>query len=196
MRRQIVLHVALGVILLASGLPVQAKANEQDQEQLRQLLKETRDAVNSRNVPALTALFAKGFSATMIDQSVVTTPQGMQAYFTKWFGGKQPFIKKLTIDPVADIKTQIYDGKFGIVRGRDSEAYQLSNGNSYTFKTRWTATVIKDNGQWKILTVHNATNFLHNPLLSATERTLYYSAGGAAVLGLIFGFFLGRRRRA
>ena len=100
------------------------------------------------------------------------------------------------MDPVADAPTKIYDDRFGVVRGSNTEMYELANGNAYTFKTRWTATMIKDQGTWKILAIHNGTNFLDNPLLEAAEDSVYYFGGGGLVIGLILGVLIGRRRGA
>ena len=85
------------------------------------------------------------------------------------------------------------------VRGSGDEDYVLSDKRFFPMKTRWTATVAKDaSGKWRILTLHIGTNFLDNPILSMAENSAkYFAAGGAGVgliLGLIFGFFWGRRK--
>jgi hypothetical protein len=86
-----------------------------------------------------------------------------------------------------------------VVRGSGKEDYVLSDERFFPMVTRWTATVSKDDdGHWRILTLHMATDFLDNPILSMAENSAkYFGAGGAAVgllLGLVFGFMWGRRK--
>jgi ketosteroid isomerase-like protein len=188
-------RIACALVCAVWTWSAHAQAHEQDHEQLRNLLAETRDAINSANFAALEPLFYEPFSATLLNQDVVTTSQELTGFFDQWFKGDTAIIKSLTMDPVADAQTEIYDGTFGIARGSNTEVYELVNGKAYTFKTRWTATVIKDEDRWKILAVHNGTNFLDNPLLAVAERAGYYYAGGALLVGVLIGFFLGRARR-
>lgn len=171
-----------------------APAQDQDREQLRGLLEKTRDAINSGQFADLNPLFHNTFSATMINQDLATSRDELQAFFKKWFKGDGAIVKKLTMNPVADAPTKIYDDRFGVARGSNTEVYELTNGKTYTFKTRWTATMIKDQGTWKILAIHNGTNFLDNPLLEAAEGSVYYFGGGGLVIGLILGVLIGRRR--
>jgi hypothetical protein len=49
------------------------------------------------------------------------------------------------------------------------ERYELADGRGFDIAGRWTATMIKDNGQWRILAIHAGTNFLDNPVINAIE---------------------------
>ncbi len=75
----------------------------------------------------------------------------------------------------------------------------MADGRSFDIDGRWTATAMKDDGQWKVLAIHSGTNFLDNPVLSAIERSTLYVASGAGAAGVVLGFLVGffvRRRRA
>jgi hypothetical protein len=49
---------------------------------------------------------------------------------------------------------QIYTATFAVARGSTKERYELADGRGFDFDGRWTATAIRDNGQWKVLAVH------------------------------------------
>ena len=189
-------RIAFSAVLLMVAFAASAQNQEQDHEQLRGLLEKTRDAVNSGQFANLMPLFHDPFAATTINQELVTSREELQGFFERWFKGDGAIIKKLTMDPEADAPTEIYDGKFGIARGSNTEVYELANGKTYALKVRWTATLIKDEGTWKILAIHNGTNFLDNPLLEAAEGSILYFGAGGLVVGLIAGVLIGRRRRA
>jgi len=192
MKRKLICRIA-AILLLLAPLPAHAAAGsgtEADHQQLRALLAVVRDAVNNRDVAALTPYLHTPFAATMITQDLITTPEELQAYYDKWMRGDNAFVKKLTIAPEADALTQIYDDKYGIVYGSNVENYELATGNNYTLHSRWTATVIKDDGRWKLLTVHAGINFVDNPVLAAATENTTLIGAGAGVIGLLVGLLL------
>ena len=74
----------------------------------------------------------------------------------------------------------------------------MADGRSFDMAGRWTATMIKEDGQWKLLAIHSGTNFLDNPVLNAVEKSTVYTGGGGLAVGLAVGFLVGffvRRRR-
>lgn len=188
---------AILILLIGLLAPIAVSAQDQgdaytkDHEQLRELLVSLRDAVNAKQFEALDQNFYSTFSVTTVDQSVLTTGDEIKTFFERWFGGDDAFIKNFTMNPEADKLTQIYGGKIGVVRGRNTESYELATGKTYTIKSRWTATLIKDDGRWKILTIHNGVNFVDNPVLAAVEQASLYLGIGGILAGLLAGLFFG-----
>ncbi|MCP4073447.1 MAG: hypothetical protein GY742_17170 [Hyphomicrobiales bacterium] len=164
-----------------------ADPNGPDHEQLHQLLISITETINQGRFRDVEKFFYKDFAGTVITQDVLTSKKDIDAYFDKWFSGDSALIKSLKIAPEADALSRIYDDKFATVYGSNIETYELTNGKIYEVNSRWTASLIKDQGTWKILTVHNGVNFLDNPVLTvAGQSTLWFGAGG-----LLIGFFIG-----
>ena len=78
-------RTAFVALLLLVAFPAPAQGQEQDREQLRGLLEKTRDAINSARFADLNPLFYDSFSATMINQDLVTNQAELQAFFERWF---------------------------------------------------------------------------------------------------------------
>ena len=197
LRRISMMFIAI-VLLAGPSTAIAQEANAKDHEQLRALLTSLTEAINAGRFGELEQYLYEPFSATMINQETVTTPEELRAYFEKWVSGDGALIKKLTISPEAGELTVIYDGKYGTVRGTNLESYELATGNTYQLTSRWTATVVKDNGQWKILTIHSGVNIIDNPILTAAKESLTtFAAGGVAggILGTLILCWLFRRRR-
>ena len=197
---------AIGLVLagcLSAPQTLSAQEEEEphaeDHEQLRAMLVLLRDAVNAKDFRALEPHMYSTFSATMIDQNLLTTTDEFTRYFERLFVGDDPLITSLTMSPVADELTQIYDDKYGIARGGNTEVYELASGKTYTLESRWTATLIKDDDQWKLLAIHSGVNFLDNPILAAAGRaSIYFGSGGLAIgllAGLLFGWYFRVARR-
>jgi hypothetical protein len=162
----------------------------EDKRQLQALLETVRNAVNTRDLKVLNGCFSENFSATMIDQKIVTTRQGLEDYYREVFTGEKAIVKSLVIAPEADALTRIHEGTFGTVYGRNVERYELTNGKKFTILSRWTAAVIKADGTWKITAIHNGVDFADNPLLAETRKSRIHFAAIGIVAGVIAGVLI------
>src|SRR5262245_10162128 len=89
--------------------------------------------------------------------------------------------------------TILHGDNAGISYGTSVAHYKLL-GMEFDLKNHWTATVVKDGGQWKIAAYHVSGNILDNPVLNAAKNWLYWVGGIALAAGLIVGLLIGRRR--
>lgn len=160
-------------------------------QELRVLLQGIETAINTEKYGDLKQYFDEKLHVTTINQNVVATPDGIDAYFKEWFG-PGGYLKRMEIKLNPDALTQLYgdheNPSWGLVYGGGVENYQLTDGRFLPMKTRWTATVIKESdGKWRILALHIGANFYSNPIFDAVkDSTKYYAAGGLA-LGLLLG---------
>lgn len=197
MFRRFILTVAL---LSVAPLLAAQETDEAIHNELRQLLSGIEQAVNSESYGDLAQYFHDSARITTINQEVISSSEEIEPYFDKWFG-EGGYLKSLKMKLEADALTEFYaDKTFGVVRGSGDEDYVLSDTRFFPMKTRWTATVSKnDAGEWRILTLHIGTNFLDNPILDMAEGSVKSVATGAGVigllLGLVLGFVFGRRRK-
>ena len=185
------------------GGSLSADSNNKDQaihNELRILLRGIESAVNSERYEQLPQYFHKDMTVTMSNQEVLHSYDDIAKFFSFWFGenGKLDHVKmKLT----ADGPTKLYANKtMGVVYGNGVEDTYLSDGRFFPMKTRWSATVIKDqDGKWRILLLHVGVNFLDNPVLSLIEdngKNLILFGGIVGLLiGLGIGFMLWRKRK-
>jgi hypothetical protein len=197
--KPLALAIALCVMLLGRPLLAQNAPQAADHEALRKLKTDVITAINTRNVQSMDTLLHKPFMSTLITQDSFTDIDRLKAYFDDLFTRSVLRINKITMEAEPDESAQIYTGTFAVARGGTKEVYELGDGRTYTIPGRWTATTIKDNGQWKVLAAHTGVNFIDNPVMTAVEKsTLYFGAGGVAVgavIGFLLGFFIRRKRQ-
>lgn len=192
------------VLMFLGGINfLSAAADEPDHlihEELREVIGGIEQAVNSEHYDQLGQYFHKNMRVTTSNQEFLTSNEDITKFFNFWFG-PGGFLKKVEMKLEADALTEFYaDKTIGIVRGSGVENCYLSDSRFFPMKTRWTATVIKDeDGKWRILSLHIGVNFLDNPVLNvAKESTNYIVAAGAAVgfaIGLLIGILVWRKRR-
>jgi hypothetical protein len=192
------------IMMMVLFMGASADVSEQDHEihqELRGVLKGIEEAVNTQHYEKLHPYLHKDMRITMSNQEVLGSHEDVDKFFDFWFGPKG-FLKRVEMKLHADAPTELYANKtMGIVRGSGEENTYLSDSRFFPMKTRWTATVIKDDdGKWRILSLHLGVNFLDNPILGmANESGKYLAIGGGVsgvLLGLLIGFLLWRKRSA
>jgi len=184
--------ILLFSFLLVMGSSLQAQNEVETHKELRLLLNNIEDSINTQKYSELSQFFHKNLRVTTINQEVISSPNEIGEYFNRWFG-KDGYLASLKIKLEADVLTEFYsNNSYGIVRGFGKESYILSDGRTFDMKTRWTATVTKnDANKWVILSLHIGTDFLNNPILQVAENSMIYAAIAGSLVGLIIGILIG-----
>jgi len=187
-------------IMALVAASAQAEDRQQDHDELRAMLKTATDAMNSKNLDALAPLFYNKFSITTVDQKLFTNLADFKAYYDSLYSGDKAPLKSIVFKPEADALTEFIGDNIGLSHGTSTDTYTFSDGDTRVMTSRWTATVFKDNGKWKILNLHIGADLLTNPVVSTLKSYVYKAGIGAGMGGLIVGFavawFLrGKRRR-
>ena len=192
----------LWLSLSLTSIPIWAEEPDHAiHEELRDLLKTVETAINNDQFDDLLPLAAENVRVTPINQEFLNTPAAISSYFRKYFGpGNKLRALNMTLAP--DVLTELSaDKTWGLAYGKGTEVYTLNDGRVFAMPTRWTSVVVKENdGKWRIRSMHIGTDFLDNPLLSAVEGSVKkFTVGAAAIgalVGLVVGVLVGRRRRS
>jgi hypothetical protein len=169
--------------------------HEPDHQQLRALLVSVRDAINARKLEGLDGVLADHFAVTLADGQLVTDPARLKAYYTGLLAPQGP-LRSLTLNPVADELTEFVASDVGICHGTSEDTFVLTDGKTRVLKSRWTATLVKQNGTWKLKAFQAGANVLDNVILDEHKRAFMTLGGGGLVGGLLvagLAFVLGRR---
>jgi ketosteroid isomerase-like protein len=185
--------VTLGFSAVGNTVPIEDRHEEH--EALRQLLTTVTTALNTRNLDALDNAFTRPASITSVDQQVFTDVSGFKDYYRQLFEGPKARIKTASFVPDADERTTFLSPTVGICRGSSRDTYHFTDGDERTMDTRWTATLVKESGGWKVAALHLGVNFLNNPVLTAAKRAVYIAAGVGLFAGIIVCCVIGWVRR-
>jgi len=170
-----------------------------DHAALRQLRDKLVAAINRQDGAALAPCFTKEFAFTTVTQETLTTREQVEAYFERMFRATDAPLRGMSTEPTSDIMTRFIDENTGVCYGQTKDTYTLKSGDVATMHNRWSATVVKEDGQWKVATAHVGTDFLHNPVLdraAAFARNLTLGTGlGCLIVGVVLGRWLGARNK-
>jgi uncharacterized protein (TIGR02246 family) len=158
--------------------------------ELRTLRTQIIDAITKGDIDGVISSVHPDAVITWQNNEVCRGHKGLREFFERM--GKETF-KGYRTPPTPDELTILHGGDTGISFGETVADYHIL-GTTHELKSRWTATLVKENGRWLLAGYHVSMNVLDNAILNAAKKSLYWAAGGALVLGLLIGRLLGRRK--
>ena len=161
-------------------------------EELRRLRTEMIAAVTKGDIDKVLQHVHPDVVITWQNSEVCRGQKGLKEFFERM--GKQSF-KGYKVPPTPDELTILYGDDAGVSFGETVADYNLL-GKNYEIKSRWTATLVKENGKWLLAAYHISMNTLDNPLLTAAKRGMAVAAVVALGFGLFLGRLLARRKKA
>jgi ketosteroid isomerase-like protein len=184
------------ILCLCLGGNIRALAagenREADHAALRALRDRVAQAIDKQDFKALSSCFAKEFAFTTVNQTTVTNEAQMQDFFDRMFKSGDALVTSMKTEPQADILTRFVDANTGVCYGSSKDTYTMKSGKVVEMNVRWSATVVKENGEWKVAIAHVGTDFLDNPVLDGMKQFAKLIGVGAGIGGLAVGFLIGR----
>jgi len=150
-----------------------APDREADHEALRQLRGDFMAAISRQDMPTVMTFLAKEFVITSVDQAVVTNREELAAYYDRMFKAKEAPIAKMEVSAEADVLTRFLGENAGYCYGSALATYTLTDGRVLRIKERWTAVLLKEDGEWKVAAAQRGVNFLDNPILRAARMSFW-----------------------
>jgi ketosteroid isomerase-like protein len=203
--------LGLGFLLAVNAATVRAQevATEETQPQaavdtkaidteLDKFRDELFHAFNTGDYPAMLEKYChKDIIATWQDGTTSEGHAGVIAEFDKL----KQFIDKMTVDATTDKRLILNDGNLVISSGEMKDHYELGRGPSVNLNSRWSATLIKDNDRWLLVSFSASTNAFDNEVVSLYLTSQKYTVSAAAGLigigiGLLLSRMLNRRSKA
>ena len=188
------------LVITTFAAPVSAEPpGEADHIELRKMLATVTQAINERDFELLKPILAEPFALTMSDQVTVTNLAGLKEHYAQVFDSGNYPVTGLTVEPTATIPTQFLGDDIGYCFGEAVETYALKVGSPVILTSKWTATMTKADGGWKLAAAHVGVHFMENPIVDALSASVQKMLYGGILAGAIGGFllarFLGRRKR-
>jgi ketosteroid isomerase-like protein len=186
---------AAGLLALSTGAvappqPVEDPAHAE----LRVLRDNLVDAVNKKDVEALLKQLHPDVVVTWQNAEVSRKPEGVRAYLARMLQGPDRIVDDFTTSVAVDELTILHGGDTGISFGTSTDHFKLRSGQSFDLRSRWSATVVRQDNRWVVASFHASVNLFDNPLLNGAKTLAIGSAAGALVVGLAIGFLIARFR--
>ena len=192
--------------------PAPAAAMSPDVEATHTALRALRDSLldawTRRDMDAL---------LTHVDPNVVVTwqngelsrgPEGIRKFYNEVMVGPNRLISDISSTLKVDELSILHGDNAAIAFGSIHDDFTLSRGiartavlgpgDKFSLDSRWTATMVKKDGQWKLASYHVSVDAFSNPILSKAVAVAKQAAIIAGIVGLSLGaivtWFYMRRR--
>ncbi len=164
---------------------------EVEKEALRELKATYEKAIAEGDLSIIEPHLAEDFTAVMITADEVSDYDGIKAYWkkVKEFIGKDGTYT-VSIEP----DDTIFEGNIAIAKGTAKE-HVVRGGKAIDLISKWTAIARKEGNSWKLVRIQASVDPVNNPIVTALGKTkLWITGGAAAVIGLLIGWLIGKRK--
>lgn len=179
----LLLFLFLGVKLNAADTDPHAE----DRKQLLKLMHEVEAAINEQNIDRMLTQFADNATVTWLNAEVSRGKSEIKAYYQRMVGGEQAILKKYLTKAQLAAPARFY-GDIAVADGTTADEFFPWKRSVFKFDSRWSGTMARIDGQWKLVSLHLSTNVFTNPLIVEYEQMLWYLGIGAFAAGLALTF--------
>ncbi len=177
----------------ASGESNQSVEPNEDlaHEQLRQLRKDVEAATASGDWQSLKPFLTSQVIVTWLDGTQSHGPAAVIEYLESKSGGPDPIVEKFTLTTEVKELSDFYGPNTATAFGTATSNFVL-RGRELSISGPWSATMVRDDGKWKLAALSASIGAFDNPLLSWAWRLVWIVGVIAGLLGLVVGWLLRR----
>lgn len=186
---------AAGILLFSAGIAWSQEDSERDHEELRALKTAIISGITNQDIDAIVERLHPNCVVTWQNGEVCRGREEVRKFYENMAAQSKRQFQGYKVPPTADELTILYsDATTGVVFGHNTGHFFLL-GKEVEMHNRWTATVVKEDGEWLVAGYHVSMNVLDNPLLNGLKTGGFIAAGAALLGGGLFGWLIGRRRK-
>ena len=179
---------------LALGESSQA-SEEAIHDQLRQFRTEIESVVAKGNWEELRPFLSSRVVVVWLDGTQSHGTDQVLEYLQSKTQGESAIVDRFTLTTEVAEVSDLYGQTTAIAFGAAYSSFVL-RGRELTVKGPWSATMIKEGDVWKLASLTASVGAFDNPLLVWARRMLWIVGVAVSLVGLVTGWFIGRRTRA
>lgn len=189
MRLPILILITLST--MAQDLPT-PDPHAADREHLLKIFHEVENSINSQSLERMSQQMDANVTVVWANGEVSRGPAEVLAYYERMVKGKDRILTKYTTSAKLHGHARFLgDGNVAIADGTmEDEFFPIIRG-SFRLSSKWTTTIARINGEWKIVALHLSANVFNNSLLDEAVSALKYAGGGGLLVGILAGGAIG-----
>ena len=168
----------------------------EDRKLLLRILREVEAAINAQSLEGMVKQLDANATVVWANGEVSRGPAEVLAYYDRMVKGKDRILTRYTTSAKLSGHARFLSNDIAIADGTMQDEFTPTVRGPFRLDSRWTATVARINGEWKVVSMHLSANVFNNVLLDEAKSALIYTGGGSLAAGGLLGWFLGRRRKS
>jgi ketosteroid isomerase-like protein len=157
-----------------------------DRDQLRLLREALTEAVIKNDITTQLQFVHDDVVTTWQNNQVARGRDGLKKFMDEMNSGEDRVFQGYTVPPSTDDLAIMNGGTTAIAFGKSVPHYKYL-GREFDLENRWTATLVKKDGQWKIAAYHVSANMTDNPILNAALNSIVWAVIISLLIGLLVG---------
>ncbi len=174
-----------------------------DEEAMHTELQALRDvmveAYESRNLDGLIENLGPDIVITWQNAERNRGPDEFRAFYDRMMEGGGSIVVDIQSQFEVDGEADLYGDSFAVASGTLDDTFKLRDGQEFTLNSKWTASLSKTDGAWKVVSFHVSPSVFDNAILDVARSwlvTIAFIAGFAGfVLGALVAWFIIRSSR-
>ena len=202
------LALCLAAQLSHAESPALSESAEATHAQLRALRDALLGAWQQRDLDGMLSHVAPNVVVTWQNGEVSRGPEGLRKFYDEVLSGNDKIVTHIASTLKVDELSILYGEGTAIAFGSIHDELTLNHsiaraaflgaGDVFKLDSRWTATLVKIDGQWKLAAYHVSTDAFSNPILAkavaAGQREAILAGVGGLIVGALAVWFFRRRR--
>lgn len=189
--------VAVALLFMFNNVVFAQSANGSEDprhNELRAILADLQKALGDKDIPKIKSYLHPNVNVIYQNGEVADGVDAVEAFYKRMLTGDNPLLKNYSASVAVDQLSEFY-GDTAVAYGSVIDSLSFADGQEIKLPSKWTATLVKENGQWKIVSLQFGVNVFDNPVLSAAKKSIIYFSFGGAAVGLILGLIITRFRK-
>jgi ketosteroid isomerase-like protein len=170
-------------------------AEHPEHKELRAVKIAMEDAFNKKDIDGLLKHVHKNAVVTWQNAEVSRGHKGIKEYYDRMLTGDTSVLSKVEAKPELEELSILYGEPptTAIAYGKLKDEYKLRDGTLIKMDSRFSATLVKEEGKWLIVNFHGSTNVFGNAVMdTAIKKTMWMTAGAVGLAALLIGLIIGR----
>ncbi len=179
------------LVLMTFGSPVygqQPGAEHPAHDELRAVRDDMMAAFEERDVDRLLSHVHPDVLVTFQNAELCRGPEEVRGFFDRMMSGSDRVVVSLESNLEMGGLSLLYGDDTAVAFGMLNDEFALKTGISFSLASRWTATLVKEDGRWLVAAYHVSTDMFDNGVNDVLNKWASIKAG---VVALIVGLVLG-----
>jgi len=189
----IILTIAAAAVVLQAqvGAP---SSNTEAEQAITRLREGLVDSFNQGDIDRLLTYLDTNAVVTWQNGEVCEGAEAVKAYYQRMMKGDHPVVSKVTSDP--KVLGRHLQGDWAVSWGNLNDTFVLTDGRELPLNSRFTATIAKRAGQWRVTAFHVSVNAFDNLIMGlAIKKTSLLGGLVGLAIGILAGAFATRLLR-
>lgn len=167
--------------------------NYQDRKQLGVILLDVEKAINSANLKAMERHMHPRIVVAWYNAEISYGIPEVEEYYNRMLKASNRLLNSFSTRATVS-RPAVIHGNFAVASGSTQDHLELVGGDTLDIPGIWTASLIKENGDWKITSIHFSTNTFDNPVSGQLGNTIWIAAAIGFLTGLLLMWMVTRRK--